>query len=183
MLSSIKISTSGLAQLADPQLMRRAETLMIERAVEITEPMARSEAPSRTGMGKSFIIGIVDQHGPHPIGRIYPTGKGFYLRILSTGARAHEIRPVRFRSQRKSKAAMRAQGPGRARGALSALRFTIGGQMLFRPFAMIPALRPNPFLERAAVRATPAIAAESDRAMQQTLDAASTASLGVLAAG
>jgi hypothetical protein len=164
-----EIKISGLLQYADPQLMRRAETLMIEHAVEITEPIARSEAPSRTGRGKSFIIGLVDQHGPHPVGRIYPTGKAFYLRILSTGAKAHEIRPFRFRSRSKSKTAMRAQGPGRARGAIGALRFTIGGQMLFRRFAMIPALPPNPFMDRAAVRATPAIGVAAERAMEQTL--------------
>jgi hypothetical protein len=167
---SIEVTTTGLAQYADPSLISRAERLMIERAVEITEPIARSEAPSRTGRGKSFIIGVVDQHGAHPIGRIYPTGKAFYLRILSTGARAHEIRPFRFRSASKSKQAMRAQGPGKARGGLGALRFTIGGQMLFRRFAMIPALPPNPFLTRAAQRAEPWIQREAELVLEHTVE-------------
>jgi hypothetical protein len=49
------------------------------------------------------------------------------------------------------------------------LRFTIGGQMLFRRFALIPKLPPNPFMDRAAVLASPAIAQGAELAIEQAL--------------
>lgn len=149
---TVRIDSSDLQVLTDPQLIARAEARMLERGVDILQPLARAEAPTRSGRGKAGILGVVERVGSRLVGRVH-AGKAYWLRILATGQKAHEIRPFRFRrSSRKARTAARALGPGRARGAIRSLRFQLGGQVLFRGSVQHPGLKPDPFFERAAKR-------------------------------
>ena len=171
-LVTVTIKETGLEHLADVQTMAQAEAEIIETGVDILEPLARSEAPHKTGRGARFIRGFVERQGNgHLIGRIAPIGRGFYLRILATGFKAHEIAPTRFVSRRG-----RARNPARirmglkdragravslaARGGFRALRIPGIG---FRRRAMIPARGPDPFLERAARTGAPRVTAAADQ--------------------
>src|SRR5262245_29189772 len=170
---TVVFNASDLAHLADPALIAQAEARMIERGVEILQPIARDEAPMRTGRGRKQILGTIERRGGHLVGRVH-AGKAFYLRILAVGAKWDQaIRPFRYAQTRRGGLSLRARraakslGPGRAFGAARALRFRIGGRLLFRPFVHHPALRPDPWLERAARAGESRVGAAADAVVQE----------------
>ena len=169
---TVRFDTSDLKKLADPQLIQRAEVGMIEAGVDILQPIARDEAPRRTGRGRGQILGSVDRKAGHPVGRVH-AGKAFYLRILSVGAKPHAIEPFRFKSKTKARKAARSFGPGNARGAIGVLRFKLGGGgYLFRGRVQHPGLKPDDFFARAALRGEGPVGHAAEAVAQRALDQA-----------
>lgn len=171
---TVRFNADDLKALADPALISRAELEMIDSGVDVLVPITRSEAPSRTGRGRAQITGRT-YAGAKPYGRVW-AGKAFYYTILARGTYkkpgGYPIAPRRFKSKTKARRAARALGPASASGALSALRFKIGGAYLFRSRAMHPGLRADDFFARAALRGESAVSAAADHVAQRALDRA-----------
>lgn len=171
----VTLHAEDLKRLADPHLIEHAEAGMIESAVHVLQPIARAEAPSRTGRGRGSILGVVERRGGKVSGRVH-AGKAFYLRILASGTYkkpgGYSIEPRRFKSKTKARRAARALGPASATGALRALRFKVGGAYLFRARAMHPGLQPDDFFARAAARGESAVSAAADLVAQRAMDRA-----------
>jgi hypothetical protein len=167
---TVHFDTSDLKALADPQLIARAEAEMIDVGVDILVPITRREAPTRTGKGRGQITGSVFS-GAKRFGRVH-VGKAFYLRILATGAKAHSIGVFRYKSKSKARKAARALGPGGARGSVQALRFSVGGEMLFRPGVRHPGIKSNDFFERSARLGEAPVGRAAEAVAQRALDRA-----------
>jgi hypothetical protein len=166
----VEVNTDELHTLMDPALHAETERRIVRRALDIVVPLARREAPRRTGRSQPWIRGLMDQEGGRPIGWVRPVGLGFYLRYQQTGtkSRAEPIVPFRYQKNRRGLVktfepeAPYAPVEARTRGAFRALRFKIGGETLFRGSVKHRGVRPNPFLDRAAVAAEPEIAVAVD---------------------
>jgi hypothetical protein len=171
---TVRFNADDLKALADPALITRAELEMIDRGVDVLVPITRAHAPTRTGRGRAAITGKVYTQAK-PYGRVY-AGKAFYLRILATGTykkpEGYWIDPKRIKSKAKARQAARALGPARTSGALTALRFKIGGAYAFRGRVHRTPLRPDDFFTRAALAGEAAVGSAADAVVQQNLDRA-----------
>jgi hypothetical protein len=136
--------------LMDRAKAETAERELVQAGVEILTPLARQEAPVKTGAGAGQIHGFIDSRG---VGHIRPSGKAFYLAILAVGAKPHEIYPrTEGLARGRDPFVGRLVGPGYTpRLRKKTLRFAVGGQMFFRRRVRHRGLRPNPFLDRAAI--------------------------------
>jgi hypothetical protein len=134
----------------DPAKAQTAERELVQTGVEILTPLARQEAPVKTGAGAGQIHGYIDSQR---VGHIRPSGKAFYLAILAVGARPHEIYPrTEGLARGRDPFVGRLVGPGYTpRLRKKTLRFAVGGQVFFRRRVRHRGLRPNPWLDRAAI--------------------------------
>jgi hypothetical protein len=168
---TVRILSDDLKRLGDPALIYTTELQMIDRAVDVIQPIARDESPVRTGRGRAMILGKIYEAEGHPRGRVF-TGKAFWLRILQTGAVKHDIAPFRFKRKAGARRAARALGPARARGAMRALRFKLGGVFMFRNKIEHPGLKADPWMDRAAQKSTGPVGRAAELVVQSALDRA-----------
>ncbi len=177
---SVTVKTEGLKQLGDPALIQNAQRVMIQAAVDVFLPRAKGEAPRRTERSQAGIRGILDRVESEWVGRIRAMGPAWYLNILAKGAKPHPIAVFRAKSRRGRSQSPFAEFlvPGgmviqtRRRGSFRALRFSAGGQKIFRRGVSHPGARRNPWLDRAAASGAGAAGDAADRVLQAALHAA-----------
>lgn len=104
-----------------------------------TATQARQDAPVRTGhLGRSVGEGDVKTVGPFTVtGSVH--ARADYALYVHEGTRPHVIRPRRAK----------------------ALRFEVGGRVVFAKMVRHPGVRARPFLRNAGVRVARRMAAES----------------------
>jgi hypothetical protein len=168
-LVQVHVNADEVKRLLDPKKIEAAQKKIIERAVAVITPIMKAEAPSKTGQAREQITGLVFWSGKGFVGKVAPSVKAFYLRILGAGRRGYTIRPTRFASQRRATRASRSLGPARSRGAIQALRFQYNGQYIFRKLARIPQRAADPFHERAATRSDAPVGAAADQILIEVL--------------
>lgn len=96
--------------------------LVVKKTAERAEELLRERAPRKTGR-------MAESVGSTVLGRAAIVGlRASYARFLEFGTRPHEIRPRRAR----------------------ALRFSIGGRMIFARRVLHPGIRPRRFVQAAA---------------------------------
>ena len=141
----IQIEMKGFDKLADPALIAGARNVMVEAALEVVAAEAKSQAP---GQGRKYISSFLDRSTGVGIVKA-----GFPLTFQITGTRPHAV-------------AARRGGQG---GRRAALRFTAGGETLFRASVSHPGVRANPFLAQAARAADAPAGHAADAALQKVL--------------
>lgn len=142
-----------IERLGDLKVMSQVERTMVRAATRIFVPLARAEAPSRSGAGRRLIRSTVFRAGPNWIGRVY-AGKAFWLRILATGTVAYQIMTRRARAGRRP----------------AALRFQSGGGPVYRAQVNRRALRARDIFGNARRRGEGAALAEAERVLTEALN-------------
>lgn len=165
-LVSVTVNADAVKRLANPAIVRELASEIAERGVEIVTPIARDEAPRRTGKSAATITGSVQTINGIPTGVIKPGRKGFALRILATGRKASTISPRNRRGSR---------GRGRPRKGVRTRRPALlipgrGGGVFFRYAVNVPALAPDPWPERVANLAEPKLGHEIEALIQRAYD-------------